>query len=162
MQHERKDDGMTEVSRSVTIRRSPAELYARWRDFESLPGIMSNVKTVTEIDGGNLTHWVVEGPLGLDVAWDAQITADERNRRIAWETVGDPDVESSGEVIFNPLPNGTSTELIVRLRYRPMGGAAGKLIAGLFNKDPESELAEDLERFRLAMEGGSVHAGEAL
>jgi uncharacterized membrane protein len=148
-------EGMTDVKRAVTIRRSPEELYEQWRDLSSLPEIMSHVKSV-QTNGDGRSHWVVEGPAGRDVEWDAETTADEPGRRIAWRTVGDPDVENEGEVLFTPAPRDEGTEVHVHLRYKAPGGAAGKLIAGLYHKDPFAELGDDLRRFKQVMELGRV------
>src|SRR3954470_10879081 len=55
------------VERSLTIDRSPADLYAFWRNFEQLPQFMNHLKSVKVI-GDNLTHWVAKGPMKTDVA----------------------------------------------------------------------------------------------
>ena len=146
---------MAEVKRAVTIRRSADELYEQWRDFESLPRIMTHVKSVTS-NGDGLTHWVVEGPAGRDVEWDAQLSADVPGERLAWRTLEGSDVDSEGEVLFTPAPRDEGTEVHVHLRYRPPGGAAGRLVAGLFHKDPFAELGDDLRRFKQVMELGRV------
>src|SRR5882757_5793176 len=71
------------VGRSVTIDRSPEELYAFWRDFENLPRFMHSVHSVT-IHDSLRSHWVIEAPAGTKVEWDSKITQDEPARLIAW------------------------------------------------------------------------------
>src|SRR5215204_913072 len=60
------------VEKSITVLRSPAELYSFWRELENLPKVMRHLKTVDSIDRLR-SHWVAAGPLGKDVEWDAEV-----------------------------------------------------------------------------------------
>src|SRR4051812_37768043 len=85
------------VGRTVTIGRPREEVYAFWRDFPNLVGIMENIERIDTIDEGR-THWVVKGPAGRTVEWDSVVTHDEPGRLIAWQSVEGADVKSSGRV----------------------------------------------------------------
>ena len=40
--------------------------------------------------------------------------------------------------------------------YRPIGGSIGHLVAGLFRRDPKSEMDDDLLRLKTYIEEGKV------
>lgn len=52
------------VKKSITINKTPEELYAYWRDFDNLPRFMQHLKSVT-VTGERASHWVAKAP------WDA-------------------------------------------------------------------------------------------
>src|SRR5918912_1288426 len=60
------------VEKSVTINRSPEELYRFWRNFENLPKFMNHLESVTTTGGGR-SHWVAKAPAGSTVEWDAEV-----------------------------------------------------------------------------------------
>ena len=60
------------VERSVTIDRSPEELFRFWRNFENLPRIMTHLESV-RTTSPNQSHWAAKGPLGTSFEWDAEI-----------------------------------------------------------------------------------------
>jgi uncharacterized membrane protein len=101
--------------------------------------------------GDRTTHWVADGPLGKSVEWDAETTKYEPNKRIAWNSLPDSTVRTSGQVTFNELPDG-QTEITVTLHYVAPGGAAGEKLAALLT-DPEEMLEEDLRNFKAFAEG---------
>jgi len=101
------------VERTVTILRSPDELYARWHDLARLPELMAHLESVTPLDEKR-SRWVARGPGGTRVMWEAEITADEPGRLIAWRSVAGSDIENAGSVRFTPAPGGRGTEVKVR------------------------------------------------
>ena len=145
------------VERTVTILRSPAELYAEWRDLERLPEIMSHVESVTPLVGLR-SRWVVRGPGDTRVTWEAEIVADEPDRLIAWRSVGHADVEHAGSVRFTPAPGNRGTEVKVILTYAPPAGRLGAALATLLGRSPDQDIREDLRRFKQRMEAGEVPA----
>src|SRR5436190_18800654 len=52
-----------EIQRSITINRSPEELFAFWSNPENLARIMAHFAEVTS-EGGDVTRWKVRGPMG--------------------------------------------------------------------------------------------------
>ena len=52
------------VEKSVTVNRSPEEVYRFWRSFQNLPRFMNHLESVTDL-GNNRSHWVYE----LDPDW---------------------------------------------------------------------------------------------
>jgi len=136
---------------SITIARPASELYAFWRNFEQLPRFMNHLKKVTSV-GGNRTHWVAEGPMGVYAEWDAEVINDRPNELIAWKSVEGSRVDTAGSVHFVPTRNGHGTEVRVSLKYDPPGGKTGARLAWLAGYDAETMVREDLERFRQLME----------
>jgi uncharacterized membrane protein len=143
------------VGRSVTIDRPREQLYAFWRDFRNLPLFMRNVHSVFVQEPVH-SHWVIEAPAGKKVEWDSKITQDEPGHLIAWESLEGASVRNSGRVEFIDSLDGRGTVVRVTLTYDPPGGAVGKLIAKLFQKEPTIQARQDLRRFKQLMETGEV------
>ncbi|MEX2222931.1 MAG: SRPBCC family protein [Candidatus Rokuibacteriota bacterium] len=148
------------VERTVTILRSPTELYAEWRDLERLPELMPHLDSVTVL-GGTRSLWVVRGPAGTRPTWEAEIVGDEPGRLIAWRSVGDGDVENAGSVRFTPAAGDRGTEVKVILTYAPRAGRLGVGLATLFGASADQEVREDLRRFKQRMEANEVAASAA-
>lgn len=141
------------VESSVTIRRSPKELYSFWRELENLPSVMKHVKSVEAIDRMR-SHWIAEGPLGKDVEWDAEVFNDVENEMIAWRSVPGGAVDTAGSVHFKPQGNGSETRVTVNLKYDPPAGAVGAWVASFLGHDPQTMIEEDLRQFKQRMEAG--------
>jgi uncharacterized membrane protein len=141
------------VERAVTILKPAKELYAFWRNFDNLPRFMDHVRSITKLDEKR-SHWVVEGPAGRTVEWDAELINDIEGELIAWKTVAGADVDHAGSVHFREVPNGRGTEVRVLLRYDPPGGKVGGFVARLFGEEPSMQVASDLRRLKRILEIG--------
>jgi uncharacterized membrane protein len=147
------------IETAMTINRPAELLYSFWRDFTNLPKIMSHLESVTVQDGdGKRSHWVAKAPMvaGGRVEWDAELTADEPNRRIAWQSVGANTVDTAGEVRFEKAPGDRGTEVHVRMVYVPPAGRLGHLVTSLLGKNPKRLVREDLRNFQRLMEVGEI------
>jgi uncharacterized membrane protein len=133
-----------QTTRSIIVKGSPSELYHLWADVEGFPRFMKNVKSVTRT-ADNMTHWVVEGPFGKEVEWDAETTRLEEGKRIAWNSKEGSDVKTSGQVVFTQLPQ-DETQVTVTLQVAPQGALSGAA-AGLFGRLDET-LEGDLRSFK--------------
>jgi uncharacterized membrane protein len=149
--HEVPKESWGEIDQSVSIARPAGELYDIWRNLDSLPDILSHVKLVREITP-MLSHWVVDGPLGTDVTWDSIITEEIPGQRLAWRSVEGSEVDNEGSVDFHASPGSLYTEIRVLIRYNPPAGALGKAVAALLGKDPNGQVADDLQKFKEAVE----------
>ncbi|MGL4609914.1 MAG: SRPBCC family protein [Trueperaceae bacterium] len=146
------------AANSVTIMKSPEELYNYWRKLENLPKIMSHLETVEETSDVH-SHWVAKAPLGATVEWNAEITEDIPNQKIAWRSLPNSQVPNEGYVEFNSAGEGRGTVVHVSLTYTPPGSAAGAGIAKLFGQEPNQQIAKDMRTFQQMMEiGESVRA----
>jgi uncharacterized membrane protein len=148
------------VRESVTIGRSPAELYRFWREFQNLPRFMRHLESVRDLGEGR-SHWVATAPAGMRVEWDAEITNDVPDERISWRSLPGASVRHEGTVEFLPAPGDRGTEVHVELIYQPPAGAVGVAIAKLFGEEPKQQINEDLRRFKQMMETGRVVWSEA-
>lgn len=146
------------VTRSVTVDRPVAEVYSFWRDFENFPRFMSHLESVKATDSTH-SHWVARGPMGATVEWDAEIFNERPNELIAWRSVEGSEIDCAGSVRFRPAPDGRGTEVLVSLNYEPPGGELGASVAWLFGEEPRRQIADDLSRFKQAMEGGRSAPG---
>ncbi|HEY0548250.1 MAG TPA: SRPBCC family protein [Verrucomicrobiae bacterium] len=152
--HEKAGKGVR-IKKSITINRSPEELYRFWRDFENLPRVMNHLESVRVQDDRH-SHWIAKAPLGHTVEWDAEIVRDEPNKLIAWRSLKGADVENWGTVSFAPATRGRETVVRVELEYHPPGGVIGAKLAKLFGKAPEQQVSSDLRPFKQLMETGEI------
>jgi len=141
------------VGRSVTINRPAHELYAYWRDFANLATFMENIERIDVVDR-HLSHWVVKAPGGTHVEWDARVTEEEDGRVIAW-TSENADVANSGRVEFKEA-GARGTVVSATLLYDPPAGFIGKIVAKLFQREPNVQARRDLRRFKQLMETGEI------
>lgn len=148
------ENGMRQVRETILIRRPPQELYDVWRGLTRLPELMEHVISVTST-GPDRSHWIVKGPAGRTVEWDAEMTEKPGERTIAWHTLPGADVRNAGEVSFQPAADGDGTEMTVVISYDPPGGSVGVAVAQLFGEEAGQQLEDDLKRFKRSMEEGA-------
>jgi len=130
-----------------------ARVYDYWRNLENLPSFMSNIEEVRNI-GDDRTHWVVKGPLGTKIEYDAETTQDQENDAISWNST-DGNVQTSGQVRFQELGS-ERTRVEVTMNYSdPPGGRLGELGSKLV-ANPQIMLDQDLQNFKEIMEGTST------
>ena len=142
------------TGRAVTINRPVEEVFATFRDFSNLPEFMENVERIELLDAKR-SHWVVKAPGGRTVEWDARVTAEQPNALIEWTSEEGADVPNSGRVTFQAV-EGRGTVVTATILYDPPGGAVGKLIAKMFQREPAIQARRDLRRFKQFMETGEV------
>jgi len=118
---------------------------------------MSNVDAV-RVEGPTRSHWVVRGPAGKTLEWDAEIINEVPNEVIAWRSIGHPDVEHAGSVRFEAAGDGPGTIVRVSLQYDPPAGILGHTIASTWGGDAGKRIDEDLTNFKQAVESGRIAA----
>ena len=90
--------------------------YDQWTQFESFPKFMEGVERVQQKDDKHL-HWVAEVG-GEKREWDAEITEQHPDHRIAWKAL---DQEGpNGVVTFHKLDD-SHTKVMVQMEYDPEG-----------------------------------------
>jgi len=139
-----------QATKTIIVKAPVSDVYDIWANFENFPHFMKYIQSVRKT-GDGLSHWVMEGPLGKEIEWDAETTRMDDHKRIAWNSRAGGDITTSGQVTFKELPQG-QTEIAVTLQYVPPGGALGEMVAKIF-KDPEDQLDEDLRNFKAYVEG---------
>lgn len=147
--------GVVDVRKTITINAPVEEVYSLWENFENFPRFMSHVESISNLGGGR-SHWVVKGPAGVKVEFDAVVTEKVPNELIAWETVSDADVRHKGRVRFTRQNDRTRAQ--IWMTYVPPAGALGHAVATLFGADPKSAMDEDLVRLKSLLEHGVTTA----
>lgn len=142
------------VDESVTVQRSPQEVYLFWRQLQNLPTFLSHVERV-DVDG-NRSHWVVKGPAGRKLEWDAEIINDIEGRLLAWRSLPGAQVDNAGSIHFD-ADGLNATRLRVVLQYNPPAGIAGALVARMFGEEPSQQIRQDLLDLKQTLETGARH-----
>jgi uncharacterized membrane protein len=155
-----QDRGLVRARRSITVDRSPEEVYLFWRNLENLPRFMRHLESVRVIDERR-SHWIARAPGGASVEWDAEVLEDRPNEAIAWSSLPGSDVENAGRVRFLRAPGGRGTEVLLELEYRPPFGRLGSKIAQLWREEPSQQVAEDLRHLKQALELGEIVVSDA-
>jgi uncharacterized membrane protein len=140
------------VHKIINVAAPVPVVFDFWSNYENFPLFMSNVREVKST-GENSSHWVVAGPAGAPVEWDAVVTSYEPNKAIAWETMPESRVQHTGIIRFEANADG-STRLDIKMSYNPVAGALGHAAAALFGADPRSLMDQDLARMKTMIETG--------
>jgi uncharacterized membrane protein len=143
-----------DIEKTINIAAPVEEVFDFWAHHEKFPQFMSNVREVRKIDEGKY-HWVVAGPAGLSVEWDAEITKLVPNQSIAFKSLPGSAIEQRGLIHFTSTAEG-ETSVDIKMSYNPPGGAVGHLVAMLFGADPKREMDEDLMRMKSFIETGEI------
>jgi uncharacterized membrane protein len=151
--------GPIHVTKSITVARSPEEVYRFWHDFQNLPRFMAHLESVTAVNGRS--HWRARGMAKNTVEWDAELVEDRPNKLLAWRSLGGADVASTGTVHFAPAEGDRGTVIRVDLRYDASRRRASSTLAKIFGEDPATQLENDLRRFKQVMETGEVVHSDA-
>jgi uncharacterized membrane protein len=147
------------MQQSIGVMATLSDVFNMWANFENFPLFMPQLRSVRKT-GEATSHWVMDGPLGTEIEWDAQITESVPNQRIAWSSLPGSTVITDGQVTFRELgPN--ETEVTVRMAYDISGGPVVEAAANMFS-NPESIVQESLRRFKEHMEKTPerLHPGE--
>lgn len=140
-----------DIQKTIHVNAPIERVFETLARHENFPAFMRNVREV-HMYGDGRSHWVVAGPAGTSVEWDAETTAYQPNKVLAWRTVPNSKVEHAGIIRFQP--DGDGTRLDIRMSYNPPAGAVGHVVAKLFGTDPKKEMDEDLMRLKTYLETG--------
>lgn len=151
--------GPIHITRAITIRRSPADVYAFYRNLENLPRFMRHLESVQVVNGFSI--WRAKGPAGMTVEWKSEIVRDRPGEELSWRSAPGALVPNAGTVRFLTAPRDRGTELVVELRYDPPAGALGAALAKLFGEEPSQQIAGDLRRLKQVLETGEVVHSDA-
>lgn len=143
---------MSVIEKTVEVRCPLSKVYNQWTQFESFPRFMEGVEEVRQIDDTHL-HWHAE-IAGVDREWDAEITEQVPDQKIAWHSITGPD--NGGTVIFQPV-DPERTRITLRMEYDPEGFVENTAdMLGVVERRVEG----DIKRFRDFIEerGGETGA----
>ena len=141
---------MASATRSITIARSPADVFAFVADGTTAAQWRSGVTDVTLEAGSGLGaryRQGVRGPGGRRVAADYEVTAWEPGRRLAFAATAGP-VRPTGEYRFADAPGGTSLTFALAAT---LGGLKGILMGRAVQASMDAEMAS-LDRLKALLE----------
>jgi uncharacterized membrane protein len=125
--------------------------YNQWTQFESFPSFMSGVERVSQLTDTK-THWQTNVK-GVRREFDAEITEQHPDERIAWRTVDGP--FHAGVVTFHRLDD-RRTRVTLQMEFAPEG-LTEKAGSALGVVDLQSK--SDLQRFKEFIEAEGTATG---
>ncbi|XPP25465.1 MAG: SRPBCC family protein [Leucobacter sp.] len=143
---------MHTVSSDIDIDLPIRTVYDQWTQFEDFPAFMSGVDEVRQLDDTTM-HWRVRVG-GVERGFDAEITEQQPDERIAWKSTSGP--QHAGVVTFHRL-NDEQTRVRLQLDWDPEGfvetvGAALQL--------DDARVASDLQEFARLLESRGFATGD--
>lgn len=139
------------IEDSIEVNVPVSTAYNQWTQFEDFPKFMGGVREVRQLDDTHL-HWRAEIG-GKEEEWDAEITEQVPDTRIAWRSTGG--ARNGGTVSFFEISDSV-TRVVLKMEYAPkgfmeeIGDALG--IAKMRTK-------EDLKRFKEFLENRGEETG---
>jgi uncharacterized membrane protein len=140
------------IQKTLTIDAPVTDVFDFFVNPSSFPQFMRHVKEVNDLGHGK-SHWVVAGPAGIPVSWDASITKLEPNAVIAWRSENNSPVANAGIIKFEDY-GPEKTRVQITLSYSPPAGVIGDIATKIFGANPRRELEEDMNRVKSYLEGG--------
>ncbi|MEU4358305.1 SRPBCC family protein [Streptomyces virginiae] len=143
---------MSQVKESVEVNVPIRTAYDQWTQFESFPQFMDGVQRI-EQRSDTLTHWVTK-IAGVEREFDAEITEQIPDTKVAWVTVGGQS-EQSGLVTFQPLdPSRTQVTLMMDFDPEGMAENIGDKLGFV-----DRQVKGDLQRFKHFIEDRGSASG---
>ena len=142
---------MSLIEKSIEINVPVRTAYNQWTQFEEFPRFMEGVKHVKQLDETHL-HWKAEIG-GKDKEWDAEITEQIPDRRIAWRSRDG--AQNAGVVTFHRLSDSTS-KVMLQMEYDPDGVLEN---VGDVTGMVSQRVVGDLERFKRYIESRGQETG---
>jgi uncharacterized membrane protein len=142
---------MSTIEQSVEVAVPVRTAYNQWTQFEEFPRFMEGVEKIIQLDDKRL-HWVAE-VAGKSKEWDAEITEQQPDERVAWRSTDGP--WNAGVVTFHYLDE-SRCRVMLQMEVEPdtlverFGDALGIL---------ERRVKGDLERFKEFIESRGTETG---
>jgi len=139
------------TSESIDVNVPVSTAYNQWTQFEDFPKFMNSVHEVRQIADTHL-HWRAD-VAGKPEEWDAEITEQIPDKRIAWRSTGG--VKNAGVVTFHKISDNT-TRVMLQMDYDPqtvtekVGDALGLV---------KIQLKGNLKRFKELLEQQGQETG---
>jgi uncharacterized membrane protein len=139
------------IEQSIEVDVPVRTAYDQWTQFEEFPRFMEGVESVRQLDDTHL-HWVAE-VAGQRREWDAEITEQHPDERIAWTSTSGQ--RNAGVVTFHRLAD-DRTKVMLQVDHDPEGllDKAGDAL-GLVRRQTKA----DLTRFKELIEARGEASG---
>jgi uncharacterized membrane protein len=146
-----KEAAMTVIEESVEVNVPLSTAYNQWTQFEEFPQFLEGVEKVIQIDDETL-HWAAE-IAGQQREWDAKITEQRPDERIAWTST--EGAKNAGVVTFHRIDDSV-TRIMLQLEFDPEGFAEKAAdVLGIVKRRAKG----DLERFKQLIESRGQESG---
>ena len=142
---------MSSITESIDVGVPVRVAYDQWTQFESFPKFMEGVQEVRQLDDTRL-HWKAE-VAGQTQEWDAEITQQEPDMRIAWTSTSG--AKNGGVVTFHRIEDQT-TRVTLQMDWEPQGIV--QHVGDTLGFD-ERRVKGDLERFKTFIEERGAPTG---
>jgi len=142
---------MSTIEESIEVKVPVRTAYNQWTQFEEFPRFMEGVEEVRQVDDTHL-HWKAD-IAGQDREWDAEITEQHPDERVAWKSTGG--AQHAGVVTFHRIGDEQS-RVMLQLDVEPEGfteQVGDKL--GFVKR----RVKGDLERFKELIESRGSETG---
>jgi uncharacterized membrane protein len=116
LKRNRESDMDSSIIETIEVKVPVRTAYNQWTQFEDFPRFMDSVKEIRQIDDRHL-HWKAN-VAGKDKEWDAEITEQIPDKRIAWRSV--TGVPNGGVVTFHKISDDV-TRIALQMDYQPEG-----------------------------------------
>lgn len=142
---------MATIEKSIDVEVPVSTAYNQWTQFEEFPRFMEGVESVRQLDDTHL-HWVAN-VAGRRKEWDARITEQLPDKRIAWRS--ESGAGNAGAVTFHRLSD-DETRVMLQIDYDPedVVESVGDTL-GFVSRRVEG----DLERFKAFLESRGRETG---
>jgi len=142
---------VSSIEQSIEVNVPVRTAYNQWTQFEDFPQFMEGIKEVKQLDDTTL-HWVAE-IAGQTREWDAKITEQTPDERVAWTDIDG--VSNAGVVTFHKLDDST-TKIMVQMEIEPEGvlDKVGDALGVA-----KARVKGDLERFKTFIESRGSETG---
>jgi uncharacterized membrane protein len=142
---------MSSVDESIEVNVPVSTAYNQWTQFEEFPRFMDSVQEVKQLDDTHI-HWRAN-VAGKTKEWDAEITEQIPDQRIAWRSTGG--VYNAGAVSFERISDNT-TRILLHLEFQPetVGEKIGDAVGAV-----KLTAKANLKRFKDLIEGRGVESG---
>jgi uncharacterized membrane protein len=144
-----------DLHKTINVNAPVEEVFRFWENYENFPRFMPHVREVKDRGHGQ-SHWVVEGPAGIPIEWDATLVKVVPNQLLAWKSLPGSAVGHAGVVHFMPRDGGTQVD--IQMVYHPPAGVMGHAAASLLGSNPKQAMDQDLVRFKSLLEQGKTTA----
>ena len=142
---------MPTIEQSIEVNVPVRTAYDQWTQFEEFPRFMEGVEEVRQLDDTHL-HWVAEIG-GEREEWDAEITEQHPDERIAWTSTSGKG--NAGVVTFHRLGDDRS-KIMLQLDWESEG--MKEKLGSILGQDDRA-VKGDLERFKELIEGRGIATG---
>ena len=142
---------MPSIEKSVEVDVPVTTAYDQWTQFEEFPSFMNGIESVKQLDDTHL-HWVASVG-GHREEWDAEITEQIRDERVAWKATNGKG--NAGVVTFHKLDENRA-KIMLQLDWESEGMV--EALGAMIGQDDRA-VQGDLERFKELIEKQGAASG---